>query len=110
MNENYATWKLLCANSDDEHFDAYVTISGSKSYRLFSRNFMEKANAYLRIYQIIELGYGGNLIEGGYTIDWEMNIVWNSKLAVFGFKTRELAEKFLSYEENEELINEFYSE
>lgn len=106
---NYCTWDKILENGEyDEHYDAYVNIGTHKTGPLFSRAFMDRADAFLMIYQIIELGYGGNV--NYVSIDRFLKITEHNNCAMFGFKSRELAETFLSYPENVELIKQLYDE
>ena len=106
-----------------EHNDMSMLIKqcGSIYYEHIPDKVVRKAVATLKIYKLIELGYGGNITEKEWMSDYE-NIysVFSDAEGVVreidgcGFKhfvsfhTPEQREEFMSYPENRELVKEYY--
>lgn len=80
---------------------------------------IKSAIAFLKIHQLIEYGYGGNITHDEWNNgDFKYAISWHeSALFINGyylqyspvaFRTKKLAEEFLSYPENERLVKDYF--
>lgn len=116
------TWSQLCnlrwrksmyANIDEND----ISIETKMDYPI-----EKSALALMKIHQLIEVGYGGNVskeerldIDTAYwTIIYNIKtdsfdvIITSNPLATIAFHTKEQAEKFLSYPENVQFLKNYY--
>lgn len=114
-NIDFDDYSLECFNLRGGSYDGHYSTSKGKDP-------IEKAAlAILKIHQLIEKGYGGNITKDEwkstcsiYTIEYiprsERPIqICNYKIySPIAFHTKEQAEEFLSYSENIQLIKDYY--
>lgn len=82
--------------------------------------FEKAAIAFLKIYQLIEFGYGGNITNNEWKNNWHSTIrvdvegkpfiksTYNSTIFPIAFHTKKQAKEFMSYSENVQLIKDFF--
>lgn len=126
MNENInlcellkvpKTWSELVKRNKDK--TCYVEID-EMAVTTAETSIEKSALALLKIYQIIEVGYGGNITNEEWANDrnykYGMFCSWDNTLIVdstifrnrIAFHTRKQAKEFLSYPENVQLVKDFY--
>lgn len=113
------TWSELVKENRYQPYFAEIHIRFSlKDKCAYGKNPIEKsAAALLKIHQIIEAGYGGNVTEWEYpcvdkyiitpTLHIE-KVNYKSFKSHIAFHTIEQAEEFLKYPENVQLLNDYF--
>ncbi len=93
---------------------------GDDSWTCNNTPIEKSALALLKIHQLIEVGYGGNITNEEWKNNWHSEIrvnvegklfvesTYNSTIFPIAFHTKEQAEEFLSYPENVQFIKDFY--
>ena len=109
--------KLCCG------YDFCIDITGHDAHGWTRRNtpIEKSALVLLKIHQLIEVGYGGNVTnEEWKNDDWKFKIGYHvdydkfpilpviSTKSLIAFHTKKQAEEFLSYPENVQLLKDFY--
>lgn len=113
------TWdELVTTNKANSHYihtlnDTYL--SSSKSKRIIEKS----ALALLKIHQLIEVGYGGNISsEEWNNNEWKFTYQYTKtgidiistciSKYIIAFHTKEQVEEFLSYPENVQLLKDYF--
>lgn len=119
------TWSDTLSNSNFTLYElSYIDNNKNDVLTSTGKSPIEKsALALLKIHQLIEIGYGGNITEEEwntmkdiYQIDYEIHsnkiMISNSVCMRFftpiAFHTKKQAEEFLSYPENVELLKDYF--
>lgn len=111
------TWSDI---KEEKRFQGNACIVVNKE-ALTETPIIKSANAFLKIYQLIEIGYGGNVTNeewnginsyasiqyctNKHDIDICLNIYNKTNIA---FHTKEQAKEFLSYPENVQLLKDYF--
>ena len=108
-------------NFDKGIYDYCVDVSGSNNNGWTRRNtsIEKSALALLKIYQLIETGYGGNISsEEWNNNEWKFTYQYTKtgidiistciSKYIIAFHTKEQAEEFLSYPENIQLLKDYF--
>ena len=113
------TWnELVTTNKANSHCIHTLTdtyLSSSKSKRIIEKS----ALALLKIHQLIEVGYGGNISsEEWNNNEWKFTYQYtktgidiiSTRISkyIIAFHTKEQAEEFLSYPENVQLLKDYF--
>jgi len=123
------TWSELCDVSQNKCYSLHEIDSvRATCIKISNPTPIERsALALLKIYQLIEVGYGGNITDGWFghsdTPIWiilpefnqgnflgiyEVDDLADKGIHHIAFHTKEQAEEFFSYPENVQLIKDFY--
>lgn len=113
-NIDFDDYSLECYNLRDGSYNGHYDTSKGKE------SIEKVALAILKIYQLIEKGYGGNITKDEWkdATNWKYTIICesNDKLYVecaidrrpIAFHTEEQAKEFMSYPENIQLVKDFF--
>lgn len=111
------TWSDI---KEEKRFQGNACIVANKE-ALIETPIIKSANAFLKIYQLIEIGYGGNVTNEEwnginsyvsiqyYTNKHDIDICLNTyNKTNIAFHTKEQAKEFLSYPENVQLLKDYF--
>lgn len=121
-NKTPKTWsELVKIKNTKDYFLEYHTTKGF-DYEIVESSPIEKsALALLKIYQLIEVGYGGNITNEEWKNNCDKHIIkYSNDAKVFhifisinnkrliAFHTKEQVKEFISYPENIQLLKDYY--
>lgn len=112
------TWSELLKSSNYEVVGTVSLDINGEDYLQNDSPIEKSALALLKIHQLIEVGYGGNISRDEWdNSEWKYIIVCDpgfhitstySSIHTIAFHTREQAEEFLSYPENVQLLRDHF--
>lgn len=112
------TWKEIVESNQNKSYGVVITASG---YDIANEPIEKSALALLKIHQLIEVSYGGNILPNKYNgqntfwvillegVTKEFKACPNSRSRhLISFHTRAQAEEFLKYPENIQLLKDYF--